>query len=112
MQVAGAFYSNPMNIRARLQWPNAGGYCGETSAQMAALHHGAWISQGAWRAAGGGPASPEGQLLLSVNLEAALTKMRLTYLRWDQTAAARSLRRTGAPEYAAFKVSAGRGLPG
>lgn len=111
LQAAGT-YSTPLKIPARLLWPNAGGYCGETSAQTAALLNGAWVSQGAWRAAGGGPTSIKGQLLLTVNLDSALTKMRLTWVRWDQTPTARGLRRSGAPEFAAFKVGWGlRGEP-
>lgn len=104
MQAADAQYDNPLNISARLQWPNAGGYCGETSAQMIALANGAYISQGAWRAAGGGPSSASGQLLVDDNLEAALTKMKLTWSSWSSTQAAKSLAASGQSQYSAFMV--------
>lgn len=97
-------YSNPLNIHMRLQWPNAGGYCGETSAQVTALLNGAWVSQGAWCAAGGGPSSSAGQLLLSANLEDALTVMGLTWKRWDKTLRAQSLASDGQPQYSSFTV--------
>ena len=42
-----------LDIPARLQWANTGGYCGETSVQMSALYYGAYVSQFVVRAAGG-----------------------------------------------------------
>lgn len=77
--VAALEPTNPNAVPGRLQWRNAGGYCGETSAQMGALLQGNWVSQSAWRTAGGG------ELLLGVNLEAALGKMRLTYSKWSSS---------------------------
>lgn len=56
-------YSVQLDMPPRLQWPNNNGYCGETSLQMAGLYYGAWISQYAARAAGGGTQTG-GQLLL------------------------------------------------
>jgi hypothetical protein len=51
-----------LDMPPRFQWSNAGGYCGETSLQMALLYNGAWVSQYVARAAGGG--GQEEQLLL------------------------------------------------
>jgi hypothetical protein len=73
---------------------------------MTALLNGAWISQSAWRAAGGGPAGASGQLLLSVNLESALTKMRLRWNSWEQSSVAKGLASSGKPQYSAFMVCA------
>lgn len=56
-------YSVQLDMPSRLQWEEYNGYCGETSVQMAALYYGAWISQYAARAAGGGT-QRGGQLLL------------------------------------------------
>lgn len=56
-----------LDMPPRLQWPDYNGYCGETSVQMSALYYGAWISQYAARAAGGGT-QKDGQLLLPFNI--------------------------------------------
>ena len=91
--VAQSGVSLSPTIPGRIQWTEAGGYCGETSAQMLALLNGAWVSQAAWRSAGGG------ELLLGVNLEGALTKMKLTYTAWNYRAAQ--------PQYPSFAVGWG-----
>ncbi len=64
-------------IQPRLQWKTDGGFCGEASLQTAALHYGAWISQGLIRKAAGG------ELLLGVNEGKALKAFRLTHEPWD-----------------------------
>lgn len=70
-----------LNIPPREQWPNDGGYCGETSLQSIALHFGAWISQEIVRKAAGG------EMLLGVNDSKALDALHFTYTRWDSESA-------------------------
>ena len=75
-----------LDIPARLQWANTGGYCGETSIQMSALYYGAYVSQYVVRAAGGAgqgsqillPASP-GQTVVGIgrSLSKAAAKLKL-----------------------------------
>jgi len=70
-----------LNIPPREQWPNNGGYCGETSLQSIALHYGAWISQDVVRNVAGG------ELLLGVNEKKALDALHFTYTLWDSESA-------------------------
>lgn len=65
-----------LDIPGRVQWPNDGGYCGETSIQSIGLYYGAWISQAVARDAAGG------ELLLGDNAEAALRRLHFTYDVW------------------------------
>ena len=97
--------TNPLRLPTRLQWTNAGGFCGETSAQTLALYHGAWVSQGAWRLAGGGGLSVYGQLLIGVSLEGVLTKMGLNHTSWNYFNAAE-------PQYGGFTRWVGAQLAG
>ena len=68
---AAAAYS--IGIPARLQYDVGGGYCGEVSLQQLMLPFGAWIPQEVARAAGGG------ELLLGVNYDAAMSRLRIKY---------------------------------
>lgn len=61
--VASPAVSIQLDMPSRLMWEEYDGYCGETSLQMSALYFGAYLSQRALRAAGGGPQNG-GQLLL------------------------------------------------
>jgi hypothetical protein len=61
--VDAAVVNVQLDMPPRLQWPQSGGYCGETSLQMSGLYFGAWISQFVAREKGGGD-QEEGQLLL------------------------------------------------
>jgi hypothetical protein len=66
-----------LNIRPRLQWPNANGYCGETSIQMCGLYYGSYISQQLCRTVAGG------EVLIHLNDTAALSALSLNYSEWD-----------------------------
>lgn len=88
-------YSVQLDMPSRLQWEEYNGYCGETSVQMAALYNGAWISQYAARAAGGGT-QRKGQLLLPYdpasrnvgtagkNILYALAALKLGMVGWEE----------------------------
>lgn len=75
--------SKHLNIPARLQWDNDGGYCGETSIQMIGLYYGNYISQNSCRMIAGGEV-----LIGNDNGEVALDKMAFNYEAWDYTKAA------------------------
>jgi len=84
---AGFFFSSYsqvtslLSIKPRLQWPNANGYCGETSIQMCGLYYGNYISQDLCRTVAGG------EVLINVNDTAALSAFSLNYSEWDPTVA-------------------------
>lgn len=69
-----------LNIPAREQWPNGGGYCGETSIQSIALFYGAWISQAVVRDVAGG------EVLLGVNDAKALDALHFAHASFSSTA--------------------------
>lgn len=69
-----------LDIPAREQWLNGGGYCGETSIQSIALFYGAWISQAVVRAVAGG------EVLLGVNDAKALDALHLSHVDWSVAA--------------------------
>jgi hypothetical protein len=68
-------------MRPRLQWPNANGYCGETSIQMCGLYYGNYISQEVCRTVAGG------EVLIHLNDTAALSALSFRYMEWDPSAA-------------------------
>jgi hypothetical protein len=72
--------SRHLDIPARLQWDNDGGYCGETSIQMIGLYYGNYISQNSCRIIAGGEV-----LIGNDNGEVALDKMAFNYEAWDYT---------------------------
>jgi hypothetical protein len=72
--------AGPLDIPPRNQWPNAGGYCGETSIQSIGLFYGAWISQQVVRTVAGG------ELLLGKNDTQALDALHFRYTSWSATA--------------------------
>ncbi len=72
--------SRHLNIPARLQWDNDGGYCGETSIQMIGLYYGNYISQNMCREIAGGEV-----LIGNDNAEVALDKMAFNIEVWDYT---------------------------
>ena len=74
--VSGQF-SRQLNIPGRLQWDNADGYCGETAIQMIGLYYGNYISQDICRNVAGG------EVLISVNDEAALDSFSFNHEEWD-----------------------------
>ena len=76
MSVSGQV-SRQLDIPGRLQWDNANGYCGETAIQMIGLYYGNYISQDICRTVAGG------ELLISVNDEAALDSFSFTHQEWD-----------------------------
>lgn len=65
-----------LDIPTRIQWPNDGGYCGETSIQSIGLYYGAWISQAVARDVAGG------EVLLGDNEEDALDRLHFSYDVW------------------------------
>ncbi len=69
--------SRQLDIPGRLQWDNANGYCGETAIQMIGLYYGNYISQNICRTVAGG------EVLISVNDEAALDSLSFTHEEWD-----------------------------
>ncbi len=71
-----------LDIPPREQWPNDGGYCGETSLQSIALLYGAWISQDVVRKVAGG------EMLLGVNDAKALDALHFTYVLWNSESSA------------------------
>jgi hypothetical protein len=62
---------------ARLQYDQAGGFCGEVSLQQLMLRHGAWIPQEVARRQGGG------ELLLGVNYDAAMGRLRISFENFE-----------------------------
>jgi hypothetical protein len=72
--------STLLAIKPRLQWPNANGYCGETSIQMCGLYYGNYISQDLCRTVAGG------EVLINVNDTAALSAFAFTFQEWDPSA--------------------------
>jgi hypothetical protein len=72
--------SPQLDIPARQQWENDGGYCGETSIQAIGLYYGAWISQKVVRTVAGG------ELLIGVNEETALGALHLAHTTWNTAA--------------------------
>jgi len=77
---ASAQTTTLLAIKPRLQWPNANGYCGETSIQMCGLYYGNYISQTLCRTVAGG------EVLIDVNDTAALAAFSFTYREWDPSA--------------------------
>jgi hypothetical protein len=73
--------AGPLDIPSRQQWPNAGGYCGETSIQSIGLFFGAWISEEVVRSVAGG------ELLLGSNDTQALSTLHFSYSEWNNQAA-------------------------
>ncbi|HXC05699.1 MAG TPA: T9SS type A sorting domain-containing protein [Bacteroidia bacterium] len=78
---ANSQISTLLAIKPRLQWPNANGYCGETSIQMCGLYYGNYISQDLCRTVAGG------EVLIDVNDTAALSAFSFTYSEWDPSVA-------------------------
>jgi hypothetical protein len=72
--------STLLAIKPRLQWPNANGYCGETSIQMCGLYYGNYISQDLCRTVAGG------EVLINVNDTSALSSFSFTFQEWDPSA--------------------------
>jgi hypothetical protein len=69
-----------LDIPPRIQWPNANGYCGETSIQSIALYYGTWVSQQLARTLAGGT-----QVLIGTNSPQVLQAMNLTFTQWDNS---------------------------
>ena len=75
-------YSRILNVKPRLQWDDAGGYCGSMAIQNVALGVGVWVSQQQVRDAtvpGGG----HDHEILATNIELALTNLRLKFEGFD-----------------------------
>ena len=71
---AGTVYL--LDVPPRLQYDEAGGYCGELSLQQLMLPFGAWLPQQYARDAG------DGELLLGVNYKQAMDAMKIKYTTW------------------------------
>jgi hypothetical protein len=71
-----------LDIPPRIQWPNANGYCGETSIQSIALYYGTWVSQQLARTLAGGT-----EVLIGTNSPQVLQALHLTFTQWDNTVA-------------------------
>eukprot|EP01065_Artemidia_motanka_P050686 TRINITY_DN8726_c0_g1_i1.p2 TRINITY_DN8726_c0_g1~~TRINITY_DN8726_c0_g1_i1.p2 ORF type:complete len:338 (+),score=134.23 TRINITY_DN8726_c0_g1_i1:61-1074(+) len=70
------------NVKPRIQWDDAGGYCGSMAIQNVALIKGAWISQQQVRdhtSPGGGHDNE----ILATNIEEALRNLKLTFEGFD-----------------------------
>jgi hypothetical protein len=78
---ASAQVSSLLPIHPRLQWPNANGYCGETSIQMCGLYYGNYISQDLCRTVAGG------EVLIDVNDTLALKAFSFNFSEWDPSVA-------------------------
>lgn len=70
---SGARTSYSIGVPARLQYDEQGGTCGEVSLQQLMLRYGVWIPQEVARRAGGG------ELLLGVNYDQAMNRLRIRY---------------------------------
>ena len=71
-------YKRVQRVSPRLQWGDAGGYCGSMAIQEIALGRGVWISQQQVRdhtVPGGG----NDEEILATNIEPALTNLKLTW---------------------------------
>jgi hypothetical protein len=68
-----------LDIPPRIQWPNANGYCGETSIQSIALYYGTWVSQQLARTLAGG------EVLIGTNSPQVLQALNFTFTQWDNT---------------------------
>ena len=75
-------YKRLQNVSPRVQWMNAGGYCGSMAIQGVSLGKGVWISQQQVRdhtVPGGGHDNE----ILATNVEKALKNLKLTYEAFD-----------------------------
>lgn len=75
-------YKVVQNVVPRIQWGDAGGYCGSMSIQEIALGKGAWISQQQVRdhTVDGGGHDHE---ILETNIGQALKELKLDFVFWD-----------------------------
>lgn len=75
-------YKVVQNVSPRIQWGDAGGYCGSMSIQQVALGKGVWISQQQVRdhTVDGGGNDHE---ILETNIGTALTNLKLKFEFWD-----------------------------
>jgi hypothetical protein len=80
-----------LDIPPRIQWPNANGYCGETSVQSIALYYGTWVSQQLARTLAGGT-----QVLIGTNSPQVLQALNLAFTQWDNSVTQ--------PQFEAFMV--------
>jgi hypothetical protein len=85
IQVSSAAHivSTLLPIPPRVQWPEHGGYCGETVIQSFALYYGTYVSQYQARAMCGPNQSVDNQLLVGVNDQKVLNNLHLTSQEWD-----------------------------
>ena len=75
-------YKRLQNVSPRIQWDDAGGYCGSMAVQDVTLGKGAWVSQQQVRdhtQPGGGHDNE----ILATNIELALTNLKLTFDAFD-----------------------------
>ena len=75
-------YEQVLQVNPRLQWDDAGGYCGSMAVQNVALGKGVWISQQKVRDAtddGGG----HDHEILATNIELALKTLKLEFEGFD-----------------------------
>eukprot|EP00656_Telonema_subtile_P054856 TRINITY_DN8292_c0_g1_i4.p1 TRINITY_DN8292_c0_g1~~TRINITY_DN8292_c0_g1_i4.p1 ORF type:complete len:224 (+),score=50.38 TRINITY_DN8292_c0_g1_i4:48-719(+) len=75
-------YERILNVKPRIQWDDAGGYCGSMAIQNVALGKGVWISQQQVRdhtVPGGG----HDEEILETNVAQALTNLKLKFEGFD-----------------------------
>lgn len=78
----GYKYSRVLPVKPRIQWDDAGGYCGSMSVQNVAMAKGVWLSQQQVRdhtSPGGG----HDEEILATNIDEALRRLKLDYNSWD-----------------------------